>query len=423
MSHPLFPYQTSVNPARIELLEMAGGPLDFVKASGSWLEDEDGRRYLDLWCGYGAATLGHRHPAVMAAIREALDGISPGHLGGPFINPKNVSRMAGILAEKLTTLAGAKLKKVYFGNSGSEGVEAALKFAMAHTNRSRFVSFEGAFHGFTLGALSLAGSEHLKRPFPARALESVQIPFADLNILEDHLKKGDIAGVVLEPVQGMTGARAWKSEDLVALQRLCRKHGTAVILDEVLTGIGRTGKWFAFQHTDGFEPDIVAVSKGLTGGAVPVSATLMTGEIYESVFRGIGRSEIHASTFEAHLLGAVAGTAVIKVIEEQNLFARIGEQSAKIEQAVGDLISAGAPISDLRGYGLLLSLGIDNTFDKDKEIWGAPGLRGRLLEKGVLTMVAAQDLTRINLLPPFVLGNWEVDYFIQQLATVFSNVG
>jgi acetylornithine/succinyldiaminopimelate/putrescine aminotransferase len=314
-------------------------------------------------------------------------------------------------------LAGANLKKVYFGNSGSEGVEAALKFAMAFTGRGKFIAFEGAFHGFTLGALALAGSEGLKRPFPTFAIEAVQVPFGDLEAVEQQLRGGDVAGVVLEPVQGMTGAKGWESEDLLALQALCRRYGTAVILDEVLTGIGRTGKWFAFQHAAGFEPDIVVVSKGLTGGAVPVSATLMTDEIYDAVFRGLGRAEIHASTFEAHLLGAAAGSAVIEVIKEEGLLEQVNAMSARI---VAGLRGMGSAVTDVRGLGLMLSFGVDDSFDHDKEIWGAPGLRGRLLAEGVLTTVAAQDITRINLLPPFTLKNADGELFLTKMDALLE---
>jgi ornithine--oxo-acid transaminase len=412
MSPPLSPYRSAVNPARIELLEAVGGPLDFVKATGSWVEDENGRRYLDLLGGYGVATLGHRHPAVIAALQAALASDQP------FTNPHNISRTAGLLAEKLCQLAGANLRKVYFGNSGSEGVEAALKFAMAYTGRSSFLSFSGAFHGFTLGSLTLAGSEALKRPFPGLALHSHQIPFGDLDLLERHLKAGDIAGVVLEPVQGMTGARAWDNEKLIALSKLCRRYGAAVILDEVLTGIGRTGKWFAFQHIDGFEPDMVVVSKGLTGGAVPVSATLMTDEVYESVYRGIGRSEIHASTFEAHLLGAAAGLAGIQVIEENHLLERVAALSQHFKRRLTEMKEAGAAVTDVRATGLLMSFQVDNNFDRDKELWGAPSLRQRLLSADVLTNVAAQATTYINILPPFTLSDEEVDFFFVQLGEI-----
>ncbi|MFZ0548872.1 MAG: aspartate aminotransferase family protein [Candidatus Promineifilaceae bacterium] len=412
MSHSLTSYQTAVNPARIELLEAYGGPVDFVKADGSWVEDENGRRYLDFLCSYGTATLGHRHSAVMAALQEALTAQSP------FTNPHNISRTAGVLAEKLCQLAGTNLSKVYFGNSGSEGVEAALKFAMAHTGRSKFLSFDKAFHGFTLGALSLTGSEGLKRPFPGLALQSHQIPFGDLGQVEQYLRQGDIAGVVLEPVQGMAGARAWESEKLLALAALCRQYGTAIILDEVLTGIGRTGKWFAFQHTSGFEPDIVVVSKGLTGGAVPVCAALMTEDVYESVYRGIGRSEIHTSTLEAHLLGAAAGLAVIEVIEKNNLLERVAVLSQKFVDNLNQLKDTGAPITAVRASGLLVSFGVDDSFDRDKELWGAPGLRRRLLSDGVVTNVAAQAITNINLLPPFTLADAEMDLFFKRLRVI-----
>jgi acetylornithine/succinyldiaminopimelate/putrescine aminotransferase len=403
-------YRLSVNPARLALLENYGAPQVFTRAYGVWLEDPSGQKFMDFVSGYGAATLGHKHPVVMAALQDAIASELP------FNYPLSVPIMAGKLAGKLCAMAGSNLSKVYFGNSGAEGIEAALKFAMARTERSEFISFSEAFHGFTLGALSLIGADHFKTPFAASGVHAHQVPFGDLDAVEQCLRTNRIAGVVLEPVQGMGGARAWEADKLKQLYILCQRHGSLLILDEVLTGIGRTGKWFAFHHLDeGFHPDIVIASKGLTGGAIPMCAVLMTDEVYESVYSGIGRANIHASTFEANLIAMVAGLTVIKIIEEKNLLERVSSLAASFEKELVRLKRLNLGITDVRVSGLLMSFQVSDDLYRGEDVWGAPAFQQRLLKRGILTNIAAQMPSYINLLPPFTLSDSEREHFFFQI--------
>lgn len=408
-------YRDFVNPTRVEILEAGGVPLTFRKASASWLEDASGHRFLDLVCGYGTVMLGHRNPEVIAAIQEELQG------GLPFTYPTGVSTLAGELSSKLCALAGRNLNKVYFGNSGAEGIEAALKFAMAHTGRSKFLSFDKAFHGFTLGALSLSGSEYFKSPFPGRGITAYQVPFEDIDRIEHYLKTDSIAGVVVEPIQGMAGARAWNQKKLEELSAVCRRYGTILILDEVLTGIGRTGKWFAFQHaSERLAPDIVVVSKGLTGGMIPTCAVLMTDEIFQSVYSDISRAGIHGSTFEGNLLAMTVGLAVIEIIEKKNLLNRVQLLSGKFMNRLFEIEQQNAGINGVRGLGLLIGFQVEDNLFGAETLWGSAGLRRHLLEKRVITNLAAQEPSYINLLPPMTISESEVDWFFDRLDETLS---
>lgn len=408
-------YRSFVNPARVEILEAGGVPLAFRKAQGSWLEDASGHRFLDLVCGYGTVILGHRNPELIAAIQEELQG------GLPFTYPTGVSTLAGELGSKLCTLAGRNLNKVYFGNSGAEGIEAALKFAMARTGRSKFLSFDKAFHGFTLGALSLSGSEQFKSPFPGRGVIARQAPFEDIDRVEHYLKTDSIAGVVVEPIQGMAGARAWNQKKLEELSAVCRRYGIILILDEVLTGLGRTGKWFAFQHSsEGLAPDIVVVSKGLTGGMTPMCAVLMTDEVFHSVYSDISRAGIHGSTFEGNLIAMAVGLAVIEIIEKKNLLSRVQLLSGKFMDRLFKIEQQNAGLNSVRGLGLLIGFQVDDNLFGAETLWGAAGLRRHLLKKSVITNLAAQEPSYINLLPPMTISDSEIDWFFNRLDEALS---
>jgi len=403
-------YHEAVNPARFEVLRSAGGPLAFASARGTWLEDFNGQRFLDMVAGYGAATLGHRHPEVVAALQNAISS------GLPFNYPSSVPALAGELAGKLCDLAGRNLRKVYFGNSGAEGIETALKFAMARTGRGKFLSFSEAFHGLTLGALSLVGAEHFKSPFSSLGVDAERIEFGDLARLEHCLKGVPVAGVILELVQGMGGARPWQMEKLTELSALCRRHGATLIIDEVLTGVGRTGKWFAFQHTgEDFAPDIVVASKGLTGGVIPMCAVMMTDEVYDSVFSGPGRAGIHASTFEGNLLAMKVGLTVIRVIEENDLLARITSLGNIFKQRLTAMRESGSGIKDVRGLGLLIGFRVAHELFKSETLWGAAGCQHHLLKRNVITSLAAQSPSYINLTPAFTLTDADMELFFTRL--------
>lgn len=409
-------YRAAVNPARLDALDANGGARVFVKASGAWLEDASGRRFLDMVCGFGAAALGHRHPEVITALLDAI--ASP----LPFTAPHSVPALSGLLGSKLCGLSGQRLGKVYFGNSGAEGIEAALKFAMARTSRAGFLSFQGGFHGFTTGALSLSDGEHLKAPFPGLSLVAHQVAFEDLDDLERRLTAEPVAAVVVEVVQGLGGARPWGASRLRELRALCRRHGALFVLDEVLTGIGRTGEWFAFQRApEGLDPDIVVVSKALTGGVVPACAVLMTDDVFDAVYASPGRAYVHGSTFEGNLLAMNVGLRVIRVIEEHGLLDRVRALAGAFARRFAELRAEGLGITDVRISGLLMSFQVAG-FEHPEDFWGALWCRRLLLEQGVLTLLAPHALSYVNLLPPFTLMDSDVEFFFEQVRNALLKV-
>lgn len=405
---PIGTYRSAVNGFRYDVLEARGWPLLFADARGDHVTAADGRRYLDLIAQNGAALLGHRHPRVVEALTGTIRD------GGPFTVPIGLPGATGPLAARLCALAGASLERVYFCTGGSEAIENAMKFAMAATGRQNFVAVDEGFHGFTLGPLPLAGHDYWRLPLPGWTSPGrVRVPFGDIEALEKALAGDDVAAVLVEPVQGLGGARPWDPQDLRAVARSCAEHGTLLIADEVLTGLGRTGKWFAFQHA-GIEPDIAVVSKGLSGGVVPVAAVLMTQAVHRAVYASPTRAYIHNSTFEGHLLGMVSGLTVIDVIEREGLLERATRIGELLRSKLEELARENIGVRAVRGRGLLLAVQIEGIQDPDNRD-GAGACVDLLLQRGVLIEPSAHAQTWLRLTPPLTFAEQSVDQFVQAL--------
>jgi ornithine--oxo-acid transaminase len=405
---PVQAYREAVNPFRYEIAEELGWPLSYCDAAGEHLTAADGRRFLDLVAEYGAAILGHRHPEVVAALAAAL------HSGPPCVVPIGLPDSAGYLAQRLIELAGPPLQRVYFCTGGAEAMESAMKFALAATGRQEFVSFSGDFHGLTPGALSLAGNGYWSEPLPRWSPAGRhQVPFGDVAALDRVLDRHDVAAVAVESIQGLGGARAWAPDDLRAVAQSCAAHGAMLIADEVLTGIGRTGRWFAFQHA-GIEPDLVVVSKGLTGGLVPVSAVLMSRAVHESVYSSIELANVHSSTFEGHLLGMVAGLTVLDVVEQEGLVARAAATGARLRCGLEAMQAERIGLTGVRGHGLLIAFqveGLERPGDPD----GAATCMELLMDRGILVYPAAHDPSWLKLTPPLNLSDASAMCFLAAL--------
>jgi ornithine--oxo-acid transaminase len=401
-------YRDAVNPYQVEVLDRLGLLRTFVDAAGEHITDSTGRRYLDLVAAHGAAILGHRHPKVVAALTETL------HKGSPFVVPLGLPTRTGQLAQRLCDLAGGALRRVYFCTGGSEAIENAMKFAMAATGREAFVAFGNGFHGFTPGPLPLAGHDFWRLPLPHWAPAGrISVPFGDVEQLEKVLARGEVAAVLVEAVQGLGGARPWPADELRAVARICAEHGTLLVADEILTGIGRTGRWFAYQHA-GVEPDVVVVSKGLTGAMVPVAAVLMTPAVHQGVYASPQRAFIHGSTFQGHLLGMVSGSAVLDVMTEENLVERAVTTGALLRGRLEQLQAEGVGLTGVRGRGMLLGAqvrGISEPGAPD----GAIGAVMALHQRGVLVEAAAHDQSWLRLTPPLVMSEESVTYFVDAL--------
>jgi len=305
-------YSQHVNPQWVRLLDLLEMNVRYTRCAGSELCTADGRRILDFLSGYCVHNVGHNHPAVIAAIREELESC------GPAMIQTHVAERAGELAEKLCQRAGGKLTKAFFASSGSEGIEAAIKFARAYTGRAGLLYAQGAFHGLTCGALSLMGDSFWRQGFGPMLQGTEAIPFDDLDALEKKLSTKKFAAFIVEPIQSEAGIRVPHPRYFRAAQDLCRSYGTLLVLDEVQTGMYRTGPFLAAQRY-GVQPDMVVLAKAMSGGLIPVGAVLMTEGVYDATYGSLRRAIIHTSTFSENGLAMRAALATLEVLEREKL--------------------------------------------------------------------------------------------------------
>src|SRR6266852_1025435 len=299
-------YGRYVNPQQPKVLHMIGFDKVYERAEGAYLYDSEGRQYADFLAGFGVFAAGRNHPVIRKALHEALDAQLADW------TQFDCGPLPGLLAERLLAETPG-LDRVFFGNSGTEAVEAALKFARYATGRPRVLYCDHAFHGLTTGSLSVNGADEFRRGFNPLVPDTA-IAFGDLDALEAELRKGDVAAFIVEPIQGK-GVAVAPPGYLAGASKLLRARGALLICDEVQTGMGRTGRFFAYQHDD-VDPDIVTVAKTLSGGFVPVGATMAKAWIFEKVYSSIDRVMVHERTFGANAAAMAAGLATLAVIED-----------------------------------------------------------------------------------------------------------
>ena len=336
-------YARLLNPRFYKLLRALGFDRTFIRGEGPWLFDETGERYLDAIAGYAAITIGRNHPVLIDALHQALDS------GLPSLVQFEANPLAGVLAERLLEITGRSGDRVYFTNSGTEGVEAALKFARASTGRDRIIHCTRGFHGLTLGALSINGNPGLREGFGPLLEDVLEIPFGDATALDAALTEHPAAAFVIESVQGKTLEVA-DDAYLREISALCTRHGTLLIADEVQSGLGRTGAILGTDHA-GIRPDIVVLSKALSGGMVPVGAVIARGEIIDDVFESMSRSHVHSSTFKENVLAMVAGIASLHILREQRLERRARDLGRLLRERLEAVASATGCIKAVRGRG------------------------------------------------------------------------
>ena len=405
-------YARLLNPRFYKLLRALGFDRTFIRGEGPWLFDETGERYLDAIAGYAAITIGRGHPVLLDALHQALDS------GLPSLVQFEANPLATALAERLLAVTGREGDRVYFTNSGTEGVEAALKFARASTGRSRLVHCHRGFHGLTLGALSLNGNAGLREGFGPLLEDVVEIPFGDAAALEATLREEPAAAFVIESVQGKTLEVA-DDEWLVEVAALCRRHGTLLVADEVQTGLGRTGAILGTDHA-GIRPDIVVLSKALSGGMVPVGAVIARGEIIDDVFESMARSQVHSSTFKENVLAMVAGLASLHILEEERLERRARELGDLLRSRLEEVAGKTGCIRAVRGRGLMLGIELDIErmaggitlpfVGRHRTTLVAQAVvRHLLLEHRVLALSTSADSATIKFTPPLVIEAEQVE--------------
>ncbi len=336
-----------LNAQLVRVLKTLGYDVNFARGEGPHLYDVAGRRYLDLLSGFGVFALGRNHPSVAAALRQVLEAQLPG------LVQLDVSLLAGILAEKLLArLPG--MERMFFCNSGTEAVEAAIKFARMATGRNKIVYCDQAFHGLTYGALSLNGTDMFRKGFGPLLPDCVKVPFNNLPALEEALKAGHVAAFIVEPIQGK-GVYIPDDAYLAEAARLCKRHGALFIADEIQTGIGRTGRFLAIEHY-GVEPDMVLLAKALSGGFVPVGAVAMKHWIFAKLFDRMDRALVHGSTFGKNDMAMAAGIATLEVLEEEKLIEKADTLGSALMADLKDLVARHDLLKDVRGKGMMIGL-------------------------------------------------------------------
>lgn len=344
-------HERYINPVLMAIGNGNGFVKTFVRAEQNSLWDDAGNQYIDFVAGFGAANLGHNHPRIVEALTDAMRGQTPGFAQSA-VNP-----LAAKLAEELVAVAPSGLEMVFFSNSGTEAVEAALKLARLATGRTGLLHCDRSFHGKTLGALSVTGNPRYQKPFAPLVPDCSSVPFADLDALERELRSRKYAGFIVEPIQAEAGIYVPPREYLPEAERLCRRYGTLLIVDEVQTGMGRTGTMFAVDSL-GVEPDVMTLAKSLGGGMVPIGATLARRDHWLKAYGAVDRFTLHTSTFGGGSLACAAALATLRVLREENLLERCRERSMRLFSGLRSLVERYRcdPLEEVRGEGLLIGL-------------------------------------------------------------------
>jgi ornithine--oxo-acid transaminase len=412
-----------VNPQMARVLKTIGFDRFYVRGEGSYLFDAEGRRYLDFLSGFGVFALGRNHAGVKKALHDAIDADLPN------LVQMDCALLPGILAEALVARSHPGIERVVFTNSGAEAIESAIKFARHATSRNRILYADHGFHGLTTGALSLNGGREFRDGF-GPLLPSDQVPFGDIDALAAELRAGDVAAYVVEPIQGK-GVNVAPDGYWPAVQELCQRHKTLFVMDEVQAGLGRTGKFFGHEHYD-VRPDIITVSKALSGGYVPVGAMLSSATVSDSVFSSMDRAVVHSSTFAQNQMAMVAGLATLQAFEDEDILDRVRRTGESFTKALAPLVERHEFLHEVRGKGLMIGLVFGEPSARALRVrWKAiEGIRNALFSQlmvvplfhrhRILTQVAADNMNVVKLLPPLIAGDEEVDYFVDALDDVLT---
>ena len=413
-----------MNPQMARVLKTLGMDRYYERGEGCYLYDTEGLRYLDFLSGFGVYALGRGHPAVTRALHEAIDADLPN------LVQMDCALLPGILAEALVARTHPGIERVCFTNSGAEAIESAIKFARSATRRPRVVHCDHGFHGLTTGALSLNGGREFREGF-GPLLPSAEVPFGNVDALERELAQGDVAAFVVEPIQGK-GVNLAPDDYWPAVQALCRRHEALLVVDEVQAGMGRTGRFLCHEHW-GVQPDIITVSKALSGGYVPVGAMLSSAKVFDSVFSSMDRAVVHSSTFSMNQLAMVAGLATLQAFDDEDIVDRARRTGEAFTKALAPLVERYEFLHEVRGKGLMIGLVFGEPETRALRLrWKAvEAMRSALFSQlivvplfhrhRILTQVAADNMNVVKLLPPLIAGDEEVEYFVEALDDVLGD--
>jgi putrescine aminotransferase len=419
-------YAKHINPAFVKLLGAFGYGRVFVRATGARLWDHEGREYLDFLAGFGAHNIGHNHPVLRERMREFLLEDVPNlvHVGPPV--------HAADLAYELTRRTGP-LTSCLFSCTGSDAVEAALKLARAATGKKTLVYCQNGYHGLNLGTLSVNGVARMRELFEPLVPACEQVPFGDLGALERVLSKRNTAAFLVEPIQAEGGMVMPPQGYLRTAQELCRKYGAVLVLDEVQTGIGRTGTLFACE-ADGFFPDVLVLGKALGGGMTAISATLTTPELQKRAFGTMERFDLHGSTYAGNSFSCRTASAVLSIMDDEKLAEASKTKGVRLMQKLQARLSGHPLVRGIRGRGLFVGIELGPTEKGgflhralpqiveavSKRIFGQ-WLAVRLLEDGIIAQPASQQWNVLKLEPPLTVTDAEIDTVVDRIGAILDD--
>jgi ornithine--oxo-acid transaminase len=418
-------HDAHLNTQMVRVLKTIGYDRVYTKASGPYLYDNQGQEYLDLLSGFGVFALGRNHPVVVQALKDVLEAELPDMV------QMDVSLLSGLLAEAVLKTCPPNLTKMFFCNSGAEANEAAIKFARYTTRREKIVYCEHGFHGLTLGALSLNGEEVFREGFGPLLPGCVAVPFNDLAALENALKNKDVAAFIFEPIQGK-GVNIPSDNYLPEAAKLCQKYGTLFVADEVQTGMGRTGKFWAIEHW-GVEPDMILMAKALSGGFIPVGAVAMTGKVMDAVFNRMDRAVVHGSTFSKNNMAMAAGLATLKVIEDEKLVENAAKIGGEIVEGIRAMIPKYDFLKQVRGKGLMIAVefGSPDGLLRKAAFAGLEAANKGLFSQTItiplfknhriLSQVAGHGMNVVKFLPPLVVTEKDRDWIVSAMDQVIAD--
>ena len=385
-------YQDYVNPTALNLLRLAGFDRVEHSGSGAIISDIDGNDYIDCLGGYGVFSLGHANEEIVDAVYAQLRQL-------PLSSKTFLNKPLADLAEQLAILTPGDLQYSFFCNSGAEAVEGALKFARMATRRPAFISTHGSYHGKTLGALSASGRNKYKDPFRPLLETFHFVPFGDITALEATIND-TVAAVILEPIQGENGIFVAPDGYIQAVRKLCDQHGALLILDEVQTGLGRTGRLFACEHS-GVTPDILTLAKALGGGVMPIGAIVGTKAVWDKVFTV--NPYLHTSTFGGNQAACIAALKTLEIIQRDALVARAEVAGERLMSGLTS-VKADFPgiLVDVRGRGLMIGVEFADA-DVGKLVIGS------LVKGGVVAAYTLNNPEVMRFEPPLIISDEQID--------------
>jgi len=413
MSGTVTQYARHVDPAFVTLLGSLGYGRVFTRAVGSAVWDDQGRRYLDLLAGFGSVNIGHNHPRLQARLRAFFDEqpLNLSHTGP--------SPYAAGLAAALAAVAGPPLEMSLFATGGAEAVEAAIKAARAATRRARVVFCDGAYHGLSLGTLSVSASSRMRGPFEPLLPGCDAVPFGDLDRLAHALRGNDVAVVIVEPVQIEGGVRFAPPGYLHGARELCTKHGSLLAVDEVQTGFGRTGSLFAFQQ-EAATPDFLILGKAAGGSLAALGVTLTTRRVQKAAYGSMRRFDLHGSTFAGNALACAAGLETLAILEDERLVARSRDAGAAMLAALRARLDGHPLVADVRGRGLLLAIELRTALSAQAARLAGQWLALALLEEGLIVQPASQAWHVLRIEPPLTITDGEIAQAVDAIGCVFD---